>query len=82
MVTDTMRSAAKSLNFGIPYGMGPESLGAGIHGEISDMATADGAEKQRLYFERYPHLALFFDRAKADVVENGFIETHFKRRRY
>lgn len=87
MVTGTLRKVSKALNFGIPYGMGGESLGFGIHDTISAEATADGNAKRALYFERYPKLKKFFEDVQREVATRfytegeGYVETKFYRKR-
>lgn len=81
-VTKTMRKASKSLNFGIPYGMGDESMGVNIFGEASPENTAKAAQLKKRYFKGQEDIQEFFEAARNKGVTEGFTETFFGRRRY
>lgn len=76
MVTDSMRSAAKAVNFGILYGMGAFSLSKDIHVSV---AQADQYIKN--YLARYPRVAAFMEETVEQAKEQGYVSTYFKRRR-
>lgn len=76
MVTDSMRSAAKAVNFGILYGMGAFSLSKDIHVSV---AQADQYIKN--YLARYPRVAEFMEKTVEEAKEQGYVSTYFKRRR-
>lgn len=76
MVTDSMRSAAKAVNFGILYGMGAFSLSKDIHVSV---AQADQYIKN--YLARYPRVAEFMEKTVEQAKEQGYVSTYFKRRR-
>ena len=76
-VTPTMRRHAKTINFGIIYGMGVTSLQKGI--------GTSRAEAQKFYddyFKTFSTLAHYLDQVKADAARKGYTETFFGRRRY
>ncbi|MBE6590426.1 MAG: DNA polymerase I [Ruminococcaceae bacterium] len=77
MVSDSMRKAAKAVNFGIIYGMGAYSLSEDIHVSLS---TA----KQYIenYFLTYPKVKSYLEQTVAMAKLNGFVLTEFGRRRY
>lgn len=81
-VTGTLRKAAKGINFGLPYGMGDESLGIRIFGEKSEENTRKAASLRRSYFKGQEDIQDFFDNARDSGVQNGFTSTYFGRRRY
>lgn len=81
-VDKSRRSAAKSFNFGIPYGMGIKSLAKQLHGNASAESVADAKEKYELYFKNQPKVKHFFDKVKEAAVVNGYTETLWKRKRY
>lgn len=81
-VTPKLRKQAKGINFGLPYGMGDESLGAAVFGDVSDENTRKAAALRTKYFEGQEDIRDFFDKARASGVKNGFTETYFGRRRY
>lgn len=81
-VTKTLRKAAKGINFGLPYGMGDESLGVRVFGEASQENTRKAASLRQKYFEGQEDIRDFFETARANGVNNGYTETYFGRRRY
>lgn len=81
-VTPKLRKQAKGINFGLPYGMGDESLGAAVFGDVSEENTRKAAALRTKYFEGQEDIRDFFDKARASGVKNGFTETYFGRRRY
>lgn len=81
-VTKKMRKRAKSINFGLPYGMGDESLGVSIFGEATKENTRQAAYLRKKYFEGQEDIKDFFEKARARGVKNGYTETYFGRRRY
>lgn len=81
-VTKKLRKAAKGINFGLPYGMGDESLGVRIFGEASKENTRKAAKLRSLYFKGQEDIRDWFERHRNKGAENGFTETYFGRRRY
>lgn len=81
-VTSTLRKAAKGINFGIPYGMGDESLGVRVYGSASAENTAKAAKLRAKYFEGQDDIRYFFEDVRNNGVKNGYTETYFGRRRH
>lgn len=81
-VTKKLRKAAKSINFGLPYGMGDESLGAKIFGEATPENTRKAAALRQAYFKGQEDIRDWFEYHRARGVAEGFTETYFGRRRY
>lgn len=81
-VTGRLRKAAKGINFGLPYGMGDQSLGVRIFGEESEENTLQAANLRRSYFRGQEDIQVFFDNARNSGVRNGYTCTYFGRRRY
>ncbi len=77
MVTSSMRSKAKAVNFGIVYGIGEFSLAQDI--KVS-MRTAK--EYIQGYFETYPQIKQYLDGAVEFAKQNGYVKTLLGRRRY
>ncbi len=76
MVTPSMRSAAKAVNFGIVYGIGAHSLSEDIGVTYREAkAYIDG------YLRHYHGVAQFMNRLIADAKELGYAKTMFGRRR-
>ncbi len=76
-VTPDMRRAAKEVNFGILYGMGPQGLSQAAG--ISFSQAQDFIEK---YFDAYPAIREYLDSTIALARSQGYVETFFGRRRY
>lgn len=81
-VTKKLRKAAKGINFGLPYGMGDQSLGIRVFGEESAENTRKAADLRAKYFKGQEDIRDFFESARAKGVNEGFTETYFGRRRY
>ncbi|MEA1956468.1 MAG: DNA polymerase I [Campylobacterota bacterium] len=74
---DAKRGVAKTVNFGLLYGMGQKKLSVTLG--ITTKEAKDIIEK---YFESFPTVRRFF-RSIVDLSkEQGFVETLLKRRRY
>lgn len=76
-VTDFQRSAAKSINFGLIYGMGEHKLSKEL-----GIKHREAKKYIDLYFEKYSKIKEFKESVLEDVRENGFIKTYFGRIRY
>ncbi len=77
LVTDEMRSAAKTVNFGIIYGQGD----FGLSKELKISIKSAKAYIQS-YFEKYKGVREYMDRTIEEAKEKGYVSTIFKRRRY
>ena len=76
-VTGDMRRSAKTINFGLIYGMGAQKLGQDLHiGMKEAKAFIDR------YFERFAKLKEFYDAIENEARENGFVSTMAGRRRF
>lgn len=76
-VTKEQRSAAKAINFGLLYGMGPRSLAR------STGLTLEEAKKFiDRYFELHPAIKKYLEKTKTQAHEIGYVETMFGRRRH
>ncbi len=76
-VTKEQRSYAKSVNYGIIYGLS-------AHG-LSQQTGLSRTESKKLidtYFETYPTLKDYIKQQIDKARESGYVETIFKRRRY
>lgn len=76
-VTPELRNRAKSINFGIIYGMGAYGLArdAGIE-------PYEAQEFIDAYFKQYPGVKKFMDKTIEEAHENGFVKTLLGRVRY
>ena len=76
-VTSEQRRYAKTINFGLIYGMGAFGLAASLG--IERNAATQYIER---YFARYPSVKQYMDDTKASAKEKGYVETLFGRRIY
>lgn len=77
LVTDEMRSAAKTVNFGIIYGQGD----FGLSKELKISVKAAKAYIQS-YFDKYTGVRKYMDETIEKAKEEGYVTTIFGRRRY
>ena len=76
-ITTEMRRRAKTVNFGIIYGMGAFGLSRDLNISFQE---ADVFIKS--YFEKYAGVAEYISRTIKEVKERGYVTTLFHRRRY
>jgi DNA polymerase-1 len=76
-VTSEQRRYAKTINFGLIYGMGAFGLAQSLGIERS----AANAYIER-YFQRFAGVRRYMDETKASARANGYVETLFGRRVY
>ncbi len=76
-VTPEQRRYAKTINFGLIYGMGAFGLAQSLG--IEQKAARDYIE---LYFNRFAGVKRYMDTTKARAAELGYVETLFGRRIY
>jgi len=81
-VTPAMRSAAKSFNFGIPYGMGFGSLAILLTGKKTKASIEEAKEKYEMYFKNQPMTRAFFADIKEMAQIYKYTKTLFNRYRY
>jgi len=71
------RSVAKTVNFGLLYGMGPKKLS-----DTLGITTKEAKEIIEKYFESFPTVRTYFRSIVDTSKEQGYVETLLKRRRY
>jgi DNA polymerase I len=71
------RRAAKAINFGLMYGMGPHGLARQL-----GIARTEAQDYIALYFSRYPGVREFMERTREQARARGYVETVFGRRLY
>ncbi len=71
------RQIAKSINFGLIYGMGAKKLS-----ETINVSLSEAKEFIEKYFASFPKVKEFIEKTKEEVKQKGYIETLFKRRRF
>ncbi len=75
-VTKEQRAAAKTINFGMVYGMGPQRLARTL-----DIPRAEAQGIIDRYFERYPGIHAYFDDTLERARRTGEVRTVLGRRR-
>ncbi len=76
MVTPSMRSFAKAVNFGIIYGIGAYSLSKDIN-----VSVKEAKHYISEYFSRYPDVEKFIKDTVRKATADGYVTTLFGRRR-
>ena len=74
-VTSEQRRYAKTINFGLIYGMGAFGLSQSLG--IEQKAAKDYIDR---YFARFAGVRRYMDETKASAAEKGYVETLFGRR--
>jgi len=72
-----MRRNAKTVNFGIIYGISAFGLS-----ERLNIPRKEASDIIQQYFTKYPRVKMYMDHTIAFARENGYVETMMKRRRY
>ena len=76
-VTPAMRRIAKTINFGIIYGMGEYGLA-----QRTDLSLEDARSFIDNYFSRYEKVRDYVEKTKTEAREEGYVSTLLGRRRY
>jgi DNA polymerase-1 len=76
-VTREMRDKAKTVNFGIIYGISAFGLQQRLN-----IPRAEANELINNYFEKYPGVQAYIDETIAFAKEHGYVKTRTGRRRY
>ena len=76
-VTREQRSNAKTVNFGIVYGVSAFGLS-----NQTDLSRSEAKELIDTYYETYPKLKAYMSAQVDFARENGYVETVLNRRRY
>ncbi len=76
-VTREQRSHAKTVNFGIIYGVSAFGLS-----NQTDLSRAESKELIDTYYENYPKLKSYMNNMVNFARENGYVQTVLGRRRY
>ena len=76
-VSSEQRRYAKTINFGLIYGMGQYGLAKALG--IDNLSAKNFIDR---YFARYPGVAEYMQRTKEQAAAQGYVETLFGRRLY
>ena len=76
-VTPDMRRLAKTINFGLIYGMSDWGLAA-----RTELSQEEASQFISKYFAQYPRVRQYLARIKQQAAEQGYVETLLGRKRY
>ncbi|MER3490803.1 MAG: hypothetical protein C4328_13225 [Meiothermus sp.] len=76
-VTREARSQAKTINYGLSYGLSVVGLA-----ERTGMSRGEASRFIRRYFEEYPGIEAYVRETKRFAKEHGYVEDLYGRRRY
>ncbi len=75
-VTPDMRRFAKTVNFGVIYGMSDYGLE-----QATEMSREEASKFITAYFEQYPGIRKYMDATKQQARDKGYVQTILGRRR-
>jgi DNA polymerase-1 len=83
-VTKEKRTIAKSLNFGIIYGMGPSKFAMELNKDFPELGYTYSHAKQFIarYYGTYPKIRPFQNSVQRALLQRGYIHDIFGRRYY
>jgi DNA polymerase-1 len=76
-VTPEMRRVAKTVNFGVIYGISDYGLE-----QATELSRQEAAQFIETYFEKYPKVKEYLEASKQSAREKGYVQTILGRRRY
>ncbi len=76
-VTPDRRRLAKTVNFGVIYGMSEYGLE-----QATELSRQEAGEFIRAYFDKYKGVKAYLDSTKREAAEQGYVQTILGRRRY
>ena len=76
-VSGAQRSRAKSINFGLIYGISPYGLT-----RYTDLTLAEAEDFVKAYFQQFPGIKHYLDSMRRQAADVGYVETLLGRRRY
>lgn len=78
----TQRVVAKTLNFGIAYGITPIGISISLSKELDrNVGLKESANYITLFLDKYPGVKDYMDNVKKTIRRDGYIDTFFGRRR-
>jgi DNA polymerase I-like protein with 3'-5' exonuclease and polymerase domains len=78
----TQRQMAKAVTFGIMYGAGPKKISEQVTKDSGKyFSTSEASEVIKDYFHQFSGLKRWLDNQKKFIEDNGFIYSHFGRKR-
>jgi DNA polymerase-1 len=77
LVTPDMRRLAKTVNFGVIYGMSEYGLE-----QATELTREEAGKFISAYFDKYPDVKQYMEATKQQAREKGYVQTLLGRRRY
>ncbi len=77
IITSNMRRIAKTVNFGVIYGI----TGFGL-AKTLDCSVTEAQQYVDAFYTRYPGVRTYYDTLLENARRDGYVETYFGRRRY
>lgn len=82
------RQAAKAITFGIMYGAGPKKISQQVTKDARELnpnapefTVQEATAAIKAYFKQFKGLAKWIEKGQEDIATNGFIYSHFGRKR-
>jgi len=75
-VTSDMRRVAKTVNFGVIYGMSDYGLE-----QATELSREEATQFIKAYFEKYPGIERYLESTKQQARDKGYVQTLLGRRR-
>jgi DNA polymerase-1 len=76
-ITPDERRLAKTINFGVIYGMGAQRFA-----REAGVSASEGKEFIERFNDRYPQVFAYLEQMKQEAIAQGYVETILGRRRY
>jgi len=76
-VTEDMRRLAKTVNFGVIYGMSDYGLQ-----QATELSREEAAQFIASYFEKYPGIKQYLESTKEQARKQGYVQTLLGRKRF
>ena len=76
-VTPDMRRFAKTVNFGVIYGMSDYGLE-----QATELSREEASQFIQAYFQKYPEVRKYFDATREQARRIGYVQTLLGRRRF
>lgn len=82
LVTKSMRSDGKSLNFAIPYGMELHSICESLYKVVNDKNLVKAQRQLNKWYKIFYQIKDYLDRMRKFALDNGYVSNENGRRRY
>jgi len=76
------RAIAKTINFGLIYGMGANKLSSTLKSQGYEVSNREAKEYIEQYFDSFPSVKNYIDSLKEQIEKDGYVKTLLNRKRY